>query len=112
MEFRQKQIWLINYDPSFGHEYNKMRPGIIVENNLYIQEFTLLTIIPISSKVDNISDLAVRISANNSNHLFTSYLIKAKQINTFDKRRFYKYIGICEDSIFENLISNIRQYIG
>jgi len=21
MEFKQKQIWLINFDPSFGHEY-------------------------------------------------------------------------------------------
>ncbi|MBM3236847.1 type II toxin-antitoxin system PemK/MazF family toxin [Candidatus Poribacteria bacterium] len=28
--FRCGQIWLVNFDPSFGHEYKKVRPTLIV----------------------------------------------------------------------------------
>ncbi|MCL5991403.1 MAG: type II toxin-antitoxin system PemK/MazF family toxin, partial [Bacteroidetes bacterium] len=45
MEFQQKQIWLINFDPAFGHEFQKTRPGLIIENNFYIPKFELLTIL-------------------------------------------------------------------
>jgi mRNA interferase MazF len=41
MIFGQKQIWLINFDPSFGHEYQKMRPSVIIENNRFIDKFDL-----------------------------------------------------------------------
>jgi len=27
MEFAQKQLWLVNFDPAFGHEYRKIRPA-------------------------------------------------------------------------------------
>ena len=36
-EFQQGQIWIINFDPSFGHEYKKVRPCLIVQSNNYMQ---------------------------------------------------------------------------
>jgi mRNA interferase MazF len=48
VEFSQKQIWLINFDPSFGHEYKKVRPGLIIEDSEYIQTGNLITVLPIS----------------------------------------------------------------
>ncbi|MCP5106166.1 MAG: type II toxin-antitoxin system PemK/MazF family toxin, partial [bacterium] len=33
MEFNQKQIWLVNFDPSFGHEYKKVRPALIIADS-------------------------------------------------------------------------------
>jgi len=47
--FRCGQIWLVNFDPSFGHEYKKVRPALIIQNNNYIESSDLLTVIPISS---------------------------------------------------------------
>ncbi len=111
MDFSQKQIWLINFDPSFGHEYQKMRPGIIIENNKYIDKFDLLTIVPISSKIDIKYDLDIAIPKTNTNRLMLDSIIKTKQINSFDKRRFIKYIGVCEGLIFNELQNNINEYL-
>jgi mRNA interferase MazF len=111
MNFAQKQIWLINFDPSFGHEYKKMRPGIIIENNLYIQNFDLLTIVPISSNILNIHSLDVLIPRTMQNRLMNDSVIKTKQINTYDKRRFIKYIGICDDIIFNDIQANVTNYL-
>jgi len=36
-KFQQGQIWLVNFDPSFGHEYKKVRPALIVQNDKYIE---------------------------------------------------------------------------
>lgn len=111
MAFYQKQIWLINFDPSFGHEYQKMRPGIIIVNNKYVENFDLLTIVPISSKIDIKTDLDVEIPKSLKNRLMFDSIVKTKQINSFDKRRFVKYIGICESSIFNALQNNINDYL-
>lgn len=111
MEFCQKQIWLVNFDPSFGHEYQKMRPGIIIENNYFIDKFELLTIIPITSKIENKFELDIEIPRTSLNRLMNNSIIKTKQINSFDKRRFVKFIGMCEDSIFILLQKNINKYL-
>lgn len=111
MDYYQKQIWLINFDPSFGHEYQKMRPGIIIENNNYIDKFDLLTIVPISSKIDIKFELDIEIPKTKTNRLMMDSIIKTKQINSFDKRRFIKFIGVCESQIFNEIQNNINQYL-
>jgi len=111
MDFSQKQIWLINFDPSFGHEYQKMRPSIIIENKNYIDKFDLLTIVPISSKIDIKFDLDIEIPKTTINRLILDSIIKTKQINSFDKRRFIKLIGICESHIFNALQNNVKEYL-
>ncbi len=111
MEFQQKQIWLINFDPAFGHEFQKTRPGLIIENNFYIPKFELLTIIPISSKIDNLYILDVLIPKTKQNRLMKDSILKVKQINSFDKRRFIKFIGICEEDTFEQVKKNISDFL-
>ena len=57
--FQRGQIWLVNFDPSFGHEYKKIRPALIVQNNRYIESGNLLTVIPISSQITKRVELDV-----------------------------------------------------
>lgn len=33
-QFQQGQIWLVNFEPSFGHEYKKVRPVLYVLSSL------------------------------------------------------------------------------
>jgi len=111
MEFSQKQIWLINFDPSFGHEYQKVRPGLIIENDFYIPKYDLLTIVPISSNTLNNHILDIIIPKNSNNRLMKDSILKTKQINSFDKKRFIKFIGFCDSEIFESLKENIFKYL-
>lgn len=62
--FRCGQIWLVNFDPSFGHEYKKVRPALIVQSDAYIKHSNLLTVIPISSKTEKQKELDILVKKN------------------------------------------------
>jgi len=111
VEFSQKQIWLINFDPSFGHEYKKVRPGLIIEDSEYIQTGNLITVLPISSITEKQTELDVNLPKDGKNRLMKDSLIKTKQISSFDKRRFIKYIGDCDQEVFEEVVENIKKYL-
>lgn len=111
MEFSQRQLWLLNFDPSFGHEYKKMRPALIIEDSRYIQSGNLITVLPISSKVNKRDELDVYLPKDKANRLMKNSIIKTKQISPFDKRRFIKYIGECEFSVFQKVQDNIKRYL-
>lgn len=111
MEFSQKQIWLINFDPSFGHEYKKVRPGLIIEDSGYIQTGNLITVLPISSITEKQTELDVNLPKDEKNRLMKDSLIKTKQISSFDKRRFIKYIGDCNQEVFKEVMENIKKYL-
>jgi mRNA interferase MazF len=109
--FYQKQIWLINFEPSFGHEYKKVRPGLIIEDSGYIQSGNLITVIPISSKAEKQTELDVYLPKDEKNRLMKDSLIKTRQISSFDKRRFFKYIGVCNQEVFAKVLANIKKYL-
>jgi mRNA interferase MazF len=109
--FRCGQIWLVNFDPSFGHEYKKVRPALIVQSDAYIEYSNLLTVIPISSKTEKQTELDILVKKDSQNRLKTDSLIKVKQISSFDKRRFIKLIGIITQKIMQEVKENIRLFL-
>ncbi len=76
--FQCAQIWLVNFEPSFGHEYQKIRPALIIQHEDYIASGNLLTVIPISSQIVNPSELDILITANSLNRLMKNSLLKTK----------------------------------
>jgi|SRR3990167_6152764 len=109
--FQCRQIWLVNFDPSFGHEYKKVRPALIVQNNEYIESGDLITVIPISSQTTKQSALDIVLKKDHQNRLIADSLIKIKQISSFDKRRFIKVIGFANEGIMEKVRNNIKYLI-
>lgn len=109
--FRYGQIWLVNFDPSFGHEYQKVRPAIIVQGNNFIEQNNLLTVIPISSQLSKLTILDVLIEKDDFNRLAKDSLAKTKQISSFDKRRFFKYIGELQKHSLEKIAKNVCTYL-
>ncbi|MEW5767983.1 MAG: type II toxin-antitoxin system PemK/MazF family toxin [bacterium] len=82
-KFARGQIWLVNFDLSFGHEYKKVRPALIVQNDRYIESSNLLTVIPISSQTIKQTALDILIKKDSQNRLMTDSLLKIKQISSF-----------------------------
>jgi len=101
----------VNFDPSFGHEYKKVRPALIVQSDAYIRHSNLLTVIPISSKTEKKKELDVFVKKDSQNRLMTDSLIKIKQISSFDKRRFIKLIGIITQKTMQEVKENIRLFL-
>ena len=110
-EFKRGQIWLVNFDPSFGYEYKKTRPALIIQQYKYIPIFQLLVIIPISSKVAKPTELDILLRKDSQNRLMKDSLLKTKQISSFDKRRFIKLIGIVNEETMENIDKNIQFFL-
>jgi mRNA interferase MazF len=110
--FQQGQIWLVNFDPSFGHEYQKIRPALIIQHERYIPSTQLLTVIPISSQIEKVTELDIWLEKNTQNKLMKNSLIKTKQINSFDKKRFIKLIGTVNQQILDEVNKNIRLFFG
>lgn len=109
--FQRGQIWLVNFEPSFGHEYQKIRPAMIIQNKKYIDFSNLLTVIPISSQTNNPAELDILIKADSQNRLMKDSLLKLKHISSFDKRRFIKLIGIAAKNTMENTDKNLQLYL-
>jgi mRNA interferase MazF len=109
--FRYGQIWLVNFDPSFGHEYKKVRPALIIQNDEYIESSDLLTVIPISSQITKQTELDILLRKDPQNRLMANSLIKTKQISSFDKRRFIKFVGSVNEDTMEKVKTNIKKFL-
>jgi mRNA interferase MazF len=109
--FRCGQIWLVNFDPSFGHKYKKVRPALIIQNNSYIESSDLLTVIPISSQITKQTELNILLRKDTQNRLMTDSLLKTKQINSFDKRRFIKLVGFANEETMKKAKTNIGNFL-
>lgn len=111
MNIKQGEIYLVNFDPSFGHEYRKMRPALVVESNNFIPLGNLITVIPISSKTEKETPLDVLIIKDNTNRLLVDSLIKVRQISSFDKQRLVKRIGVCSTEVLIKTKQNIDSFL-
>lgn len=105
-------IWLVDFEPSVGHEYQKVRPALIVESDSYLSLGNLITVVPISSQLNKSTLLDVLIPKTAKNRLASDSLIKLRQISTFDKRRFIKYIGECQPGVIQAVLGNVSLYLG
>ena len=109
--FRCGQIWLVNFDPSFGHEYKKVRPALIIQNNNYIESSDLLTVIPISSQTTKQTELDILLRKDTQNRLMTDSLLKTKQISSFYKRRFIKLVGFANEETMKKVKMTIGDFL-
>lgn len=87
------EIWLVKYDPSIGHEFQKTRPAIIISSNNILKYSNVVTVIAVTGSYDNKISDDIEIRKNNENNLFADSVIKIHHISSFDKNRFVKKIG-------------------
>lgn len=93
---KQGEIWLVKFINSVGHEFKKERPALIIESNSQINKASVITIIPLTSKLTNRISDDILISKNKNNNLYWDSLLKVHHIQSFDKTRFIKEIGIAD----------------
>ena len=105
---KKGDIYLVNFDPSIGKEFQKMRPGLIIQSQ-NIQS-SLITIIPISSQIQNREKNDILISKNLKNRLFSNSIIKVRQISSFDKKRFIHFIGQANEEIVKKTNSYLLKH--
>ncbi len=74
------EIWLTNFQPSVGHEYQKKRPAIIISSQKAIKRWNLITVVSLTSLVEKKKQGDILINKNNKNNLHKNSLVKVGNI--------------------------------
>ena len=93
---RKGSIYLVNFDPTVGAEIQKIRPAVVVSNNINNNHSPIISIAPITSRVARIFSFEVEIPAGIGG-LTERSKIMINQTRAIDKMRILKYIGTLEE---------------
>jgi mRNA interferase MazF len=105
---KKGEIYLVNFDPTIGHEVNKKRPALILSNNINIhnQYSPLVTVAPLSSNTNKVYPFEVYVTKK-STGLNENFKIMIIQLRSIDKKRLINKIGNIEDKEIINKINKV-----
>lgn len=104
-------IYLVEFEPSVGHEYRKKRPAMIIQQEP-VANFPCVTILPLTSKIKSREPHDIFIQKDHVNNLTCNSVIAVKHITTFDKSRFIHYIGKAGSPIIRQVRGYLRRHFG
>ncbi len=93
MEIKRGDILLINFEPVKGSEQGRIRPAVVIQNDI-LNKFSPLTIVaPITSKIYEKEYPTNVFIKKEESKLNNDSTILLNQIRTIDKRRIAKRLG-------------------
>ena len=103
---KKGEIYLVNFDPTFGHEIKKKRPALILSNDIHNQYSPLVTVAPLSSNINKIYPFEVYVPKK-SIGLNENSKIMIIQLRSIDKKRLINKIGNIEDQEILDKINHV-----
>ena len=93
VDVKRGDIWLVNLDPTIGHEIQKSRPAVIIQNDFGNKYSPITILAPITSQnIEKIYPIEV-ILAKRGSGLEKDSKVLLNQIRAIDKRRLIKRLG-------------------
>ena len=108
---KESEIWQVNFSGE-GHEYIGRRPAVIIQSDKQLKITSVVSIMPLTSKVTNRQVDDIFVSTSSKNNLFHDSLIKVHHIQSFDKVRFIKKIGDLESEIIMEVKLYLQKHFG
>jgi mRNA interferase MazF len=109
---KKGEIYLVNFDPTIGHEVKKKRPAVIISNNIHNQFSPLVTVAPLSSNINKVYPFEVYVLKESAG-LNENSKIMIIQLRSIDKKRLINKIGNIEDKEIINKINKmISEHFG
>lgn len=111
-DVKRGDIWLVNLDPTEGHEIKKSRPAIIIQNDTG-NEYSPITIIaPVTSqKLDSVHPFEVLLTKGSSGLEKDSKAL-LNQIRAIDKRRLVRKLGKVNSETLYDIDEAIKISLG
>jgi mRNA interferase MazF len=95
---RRGEIFLVNFDPTVGAEAKKIRPALVVSNDINNQHSPIISIAPITSNVTKVYSFEVEVPSG-SGGLKTRSKVMVNQTRAIDKIRLIKKLGSLSEKI-------------
>ena len=105
------EIYLVCLDPAVGSEINKMRPALIISNDINNQVAQTVTVIPITSSTEKIYPFETFLPSQESG-LPKSSKVKCNQIRTIDKKRLVKPLGKVSPEKLKEIENSLLIHLG
>ena len=94
---RRGEIYLVEFDPARGHEIQKTRPAIIIQNDIGNKHSPNTIVAAISSKLSPMPyPVEVLVEPTKANGLTAVSAIKLSQIRSVDRQRLVKRVGLVD----------------
>jgi mRNA interferase MazF len=101
----QYDVYLINLDPTIGHEIKKTRPCLVISPDEMNDNLQTVVISPMTTKSH---DYPTRIRVDFQNK---SGWIVLDQIRTVDKRRLTKRLGAIDKRVVQRVKSALKEML-
>ena len=111
-EVKRGDIWLVNLNPTIGHEIKKSRPAVIIQNDLGNKYSPITIIAPITSQnIEKIYPIEVILDRKNSGLEKISKVL-LNQIRAIDKGRLIKKLGKIDYETLIKVDASIKISLG
>ncbi len=110
MTIKQKEIWLVEFDPQIGYEIKKTRPAIVLSTDI-MSNLPIKIIAPITSWQKHFLGQPYKIRLDDYERYGLDNLsaVDCFQIKSFSEYRFKKKIGQVDDKLLFEIHSNITK---
>jgi mRNA interferase MazF len=104
---KQGDVFWVNFDPSVGSEVKKIRPAVVVSNDINNEHSPIISIAPVTSSVTRIYSFEVEIPAGTSG-MSSRSKIMVNQTRAIDKVRLIEFIGSLPDALMARVKAALK----
>ena len=109
---KQRDIYLIHFGPGKGHEYQHVRPGIVLMADDCLKNAHVISCVSLTSNTENFIADDVFLNKDRSNKLSKDSVVKMHHITGCDKSRMIKFVGRVEDKDWNVLHTKLTRIFG
>jgi mRNA interferase MazF len=110
---RRGEIYLVNFDPTLGHEIQKTRPAVVIQNDISNEHSPITIVAAISSQFRTPPHpREVPISLSTKTGLPKPSAVILNQIRSIDRMRLQKRLGVLDASIMRKVDEALKISLG
>jgi mRNA interferase MazF len=110
---RRGDIYLVEFDPARGHEIQKTRPAVVIQNDIGNQHSPVTIVAAITSRLSpKPYPVEVAISPTKANGLLMQSAIQLGQIRSVDQRRLLKRLGAVDAGSMQRVDAALKISLG
>lgn len=104
---KRGEVFLVNFDPTVGADAKKIRPAVVVSNDLNNAHSPIVSISPITSKVAKVYSFELEIQPGVGG-LKSRSKVMVNQTRAVDKMRLMKKLGHLPEQIMKDVDRALR----
>jgi mRNA interferase MazF len=110
---RRGEVYLVEFDPARGHEIQKTRPALVIQNDVGNRHSPITIVAAIASKLSPTPyPVEIVITPTKGNGLTLASAIRLNQIRSVDRQRLVKRVGVVDGATMRRVEDAIRISLG